>query len=252
MEGEERISLPTDLTPDAANALLETGYSLTPDGATIVTAWLDTSDLTNPRERLVAIDRASGARRTLTPEGNFWYLDPACSPDGRWVVGVRGTSSEPDEPMDQTVWLVDLASGEGRELTPDFDLWPQHPVWTPDWAPFCSRPIGTEPWRCSGSTSTPQRSRSSRARTRYRTSARRRTGHTSTRSARATPSRRTWFVSTRTRPSRRRPSFDRSPSWTTRTFPAASNGSRPPRRTAPPFRLGWCCRELPMRRTQRH
>jgi dipeptidyl aminopeptidase/acylaminoacyl peptidase len=130
--GEERIVSPTDLTPDAANALLETGYALTPDGSTIVTAWLDSSVLTNPRERLVAIDRASGARRTLTPEGDFWYLDPACSPDGRWVVCVRGTSSEPDDPMNQTLWLVDLASGEGRELTPDLDLWPMHPVWSVD------------------------------------------------------------------------------------------------------------------------
>src|SRR4051812_38786953 len=107
VDGEERITLPSDGTPDAANALVEKGYSLTPDGKTIVTAWLDTTVLTNARERLVAIDRASGARGTLTPGGDFWSLDPACSPDGRWVVGVRGTSSEPDEPMDQTLWLVD-------------------------------------------------------------------------------------------------------------------------------------------------
>ncbi len=88
VEGEERIDAPTDLTVDAGNALVETGYSITPDGDTVVTSWLDTSEITHPRERLLAIDRATRERRFLTPEGDFSYAAPACSPDGHWVVAV--------------------------------------------------------------------------------------------------------------------------------------------------------------------
>ena len=57
---------------------------MTPDGKLAVTAWRDQSDLTDPRERLVAIDTTTGEKRflTLSPSG-FWYVQPACSPDGR-------------------------------------------------------------------------------------------------------------------------------------------------------------------------
>lgn len=131
-EAEQAAAKPVDLTPDAGNALVETGYDLTPDGATIVTSWVDFSNLTDPKERLVAIDRASGERRFLSPEGKFWFVEPACSPDGRWVVCVRGSSGDPEAIGDLTLWLVDLASGEGRDLTPDLDLWPHAPVWSHD------------------------------------------------------------------------------------------------------------------------
>jgi dipeptidyl aminopeptidase/acylaminoacyl peptidase len=131
-DGDERISDPVDITPDAGNALIETEYDITPDGSTIVTSWLDMSDLTDPLERLVAIDRRSGERRFLAELDRFWYVQPACSPDGRQVAVVRAASSDPDRVGDWTLWLVDLQSGDGRDLTPDLDLWPHHPVWAPD------------------------------------------------------------------------------------------------------------------------
>ena len=34
--------------------------------------------------------------------------------------------------MDSSLWLIDLATGAGRDLTPDLDLWPVAPRWTPD------------------------------------------------------------------------------------------------------------------------
>jgi len=130
--GEERIAEPVDLTPDAAHALLETGYDVTPDGSTIVTAWSVTTELTRLHERLVAIDATSRERRFLSPDDGHWYSEPACSPDGRWVVATRQAPGSPERVGDQTLWLVDLRSGEGRDLTPDVDLWPHAPAWTPD------------------------------------------------------------------------------------------------------------------------
>ncbi|MBA3852059.1 MAG: S9 family peptidase, partial [Chloroflexi bacterium] len=129
--GEERMADPVDLTPDAGQALLETRYDVTPDGATIVTGWSVTTDLTRLHERLVALDRAGGERRFLSPDDGHWYSEPACSPDGRWVVATRSEHGSPERIGDQTLWLVDLASGEGRDLTPDLDLWPHGPLWMP-------------------------------------------------------------------------------------------------------------------------
>ncbi|MDQ3492336.1 MAG: S9 family peptidase [Chloroflexota bacterium] len=130
--GEDRLSEPVDLTPDAGHALLETGYDVTPDGNTIVTAWSITTELTSPHERLVAVDRASRERRFLTPDDGHWYGDPACSPDGRWVVATRSGPGSPEAIGDQTLWLIDLETGEGRDLTPDLDLWPHGPAWAAD------------------------------------------------------------------------------------------------------------------------
>ncbi|HUG47165.1 MAG TPA: S9 family peptidase [Candidatus Limnocylindria bacterium] len=129
---DERITAPTDLTPDAGNVLVDTSYDVSPDGATIVTSWRDVSDLTDPRERLVAIDRASGERRFLTELERHWYVQPAISPDGRYVVAVRGHSGDPDTAHQQTLWLIDLQTGEGRDLAPELDLWPHDPVWAAD------------------------------------------------------------------------------------------------------------------------
>ena len=54
------------------------------------------------------------------------------SPDGRYLVATRVTFGTPDEASDTTLWLVNLATGEGRDLTPTLDLWPDSPVWSPD------------------------------------------------------------------------------------------------------------------------
>jgi dipeptidyl aminopeptidase/acylaminoacyl peptidase len=129
---------PRDLTPDAHHALPDMGFDLSPDGATIVTAWQRFDDLELIHTDLVAIDRVAGERRTLASDDGYW-LDPAISPDGRWAVAVRWARSTPESPGDQTLRLIDLAApadGDdgvvGRDLLPGFDLGPQHPVWTLD------------------------------------------------------------------------------------------------------------------------
>jgi dipeptidyl aminopeptidase/acylaminoacyl peptidase len=132
-EGEDRITEPVDLTPRAGIALTEQEFDVTPDGATVVAGWMRTDSIGRTDPAIVAIDRATGIHRDLTPD-DAWYRSPACSPDGRWVACVRSEKDVPERVGDETLWLIDLASGEGRDVTPDLDVWPQHPVWARDGA----------------------------------------------------------------------------------------------------------------------
>ncbi len=131
--GEERIGDAVDLTPTAGSALTEQEFDVTPDGGTVVTGLLTPDDIGRTDFEVVAIDRATGEQRRLAG-GEAWYLSPRCSPDGRSVVCVRHEIDVPERIGDETLWLVDLATGEGRDLTPELDAWPQHPTWSPDGA----------------------------------------------------------------------------------------------------------------------
>jgi dipeptidyl aminopeptidase/acylaminoacyl peptidase len=130
-EGEGRMAPGRPLTPAPGRALDEVDVAVTPDGATVVCGW-DTGEVTNPRTRLVAIDVASGDRRVLLddPESSVGHL--ACSPDGRLVACERVRHGDPGHAPDVALWLVDLETGEGRELAPDLELWPAGAVWAAD------------------------------------------------------------------------------------------------------------------------
>jgi len=119
------------LTPAAGRALDEVEVAVTPDGGTVVCGW-DTGEVTNPRTRLVAIDVASADRRVLLDDPESSVGRVACSPDGRLVVCERIRHGDPDHALGVGLWLVDLASGEGRELVAGLDLWPEQPVWAAD------------------------------------------------------------------------------------------------------------------------
>lgn len=132
-QGEERIGEPVDLTRDAGSSLVEQQFDITPDGGTVVTGVMTADEIGRTDFGLIAIDRASGERRALAPD-DAWYAEPAISPDGRTVACVRLEKDTPDRLGDTTLWLIDLATGEGRDATPDLDAWPQRPVWSPDGA----------------------------------------------------------------------------------------------------------------------
>jgi len=144
----QRLAEHRDVTPAPGWALEDVGVAVTPDGRTVVTTWrADVDDLLEQRTSLVAIDVASGERRTLADDPEHEYWEPACSPDGRWVGCVRGHRGDYHEPNDQTLWLIDLATGDGRDLTPELDLWPHSPVWSPagDAVFFCADEAGHAP-----------------------------------------------------------------------------------------------------------
>ncbi len=89
------------------------------------------TDIRNPVSDLVAIDVASGKRRRLT-SGDASYDQPAFAPDGRSIACVRATLGDPATAGEQRLWLVDAATGEGRDLAPGADVWAEHPTWAPD------------------------------------------------------------------------------------------------------------------------
>ena len=130
-DSDETVRAPRDLTPDAGRALDETAFDVLPDGSGVVTGWVRWPDLVHPTQDLVLLDAGGGPRRELTSDG-AWYREPRVSPDGRWVVAVRDERPDPDNGPDSTLWLIDLAAGTGRDLTPDLDLWPDHPQWSAD------------------------------------------------------------------------------------------------------------------------
>jgi dipeptidyl aminopeptidase/acylaminoacyl peptidase len=128
--GEGRLE-PGGLTSSPGGGLEEVDFAVTPDGGTVVTGWQAWEDVGNPRTKLVAIDVASGERRVLVddPAGSFGAV--ACSPDGRGAVCEHSGHGSPEQAPAVSLWLVDLASGETRDLLPGFDLWPAHPVFAP-------------------------------------------------------------------------------------------------------------------------
>jgi dipeptidyl aminopeptidase/acylaminoacyl peptidase len=120
-----------DVTPDAGGALREQHAALSPDGATLVTGWdrrLPRADL---RTGLVAIDVATGERRTLVADEGYDATGPTISPDGRWVAFRRETVAAPDRAPRVDLALVPLVGGEVRSLTAGWDRWPEQAVWLP-------------------------------------------------------------------------------------------------------------------------
>jgi len=122
---------PEDLTPEAGIGVHEAQLDLTPDGATLVTTWWRSSRGTSHDVDLVAVD-AGGCRRLAGGEHD--YAQPAVSPDGRWIAAVQGRRGVRELAPDRTLWLLELGSGEGRDLTPGLDLRPDGPAWSRDGA----------------------------------------------------------------------------------------------------------------------
>jgi dipeptidyl aminopeptidase/acylaminoacyl peptidase len=128
---DEPVPTPRDLLPEPADGLEEMGFDVTADGATVVAAVRDLHALRRPSAELVALDVATGTRRTLVGDG-AWYDAPVCSPDGTRVACVREELGDPDHAERAMLWLLDLASGEGRDPLPGLDLWPHGIAWAPD------------------------------------------------------------------------------------------------------------------------
>jgi dipeptidyl aminopeptidase/acylaminoacyl peptidase len=123
-----------DLTPDPGRALDQQEFTLTPDGATVVTGWWHFEPAGDNHADLVAIDVATGKSKTLLSAEATAFGDPAVSPDGRYVVCVRETFPTSDDPGDYTLLLVDLSEDapHGKDLLPGWDRRPGGPTWAAD------------------------------------------------------------------------------------------------------------------------
>jgi dipeptidyl aminopeptidase/acylaminoacyl peptidase len=122
----------TDLTPTPQRALDEAGFAVTPDGSTVVTSWFVLREPGLPIAQLVAIDTKTGDQRVLADDPAASFGEPAVSPDGRWAVCVREQNTTYEDPPLVSLWLVDVQSGDGRELVSDPDVWPGAPAFSAD------------------------------------------------------------------------------------------------------------------------
>ena len=122
-----------DLTPEPGRSLHNAQLAVSPDGATAVVTWSVAEPRASRRTALVAVDTATGERRTLHDDGANECSDPAVSRDGATVAFVLEQRSTPDEPIDVQLMVVPLdGSAPARPVAPGWDRWPGEPVWTPD------------------------------------------------------------------------------------------------------------------------
>jgi dipeptidyl aminopeptidase/acylaminoacyl peptidase len=121
-----------DLTPEPSRALDEQHFGLAPDGSFVVTGWAEADEPGLPRPHLEVIDLGTGEHRVLADEPDVGFGDPAVAPDGRSVACIRTVDGDYDDPPQRGLWFIDVATGQGRELAADADLWPTRPVFSAD------------------------------------------------------------------------------------------------------------------------
>ena len=107
---------------------------LSPDGTTLVTTWTVAEAGAAQRATLVAVDTATGERRTLVDDPDADVYGPAVSADGRWVAYVSETITTPEQAPVLRLGLVPLDGGEAAPeiLADDWDRWPTSVAWLPD------------------------------------------------------------------------------------------------------------------------
>jgi dipeptidyl aminopeptidase/acylaminoacyl peptidase len=130
--GGDTDSPPVDLTPEVGLELVETSADLSPDGHTLVTSWWVGDGRGGYREQLMTVDTAGGQYRVLVGDDGVDYSAPAVAPDGESVACLRNQHGAYESPEDVTLWLVPSDGGQGRDLTPDLDLWPVEVIWGND------------------------------------------------------------------------------------------------------------------------
>ncbi|GAA3607950.1 S9 family peptidase [Kineosporia mesophila] len=125
---------PKDLTGHTGPALrLGPDHAITPDGSTVIATWQTVGAGGVLRPILVAIDVATGERRTLLDEPGLEFSGPVISADGSKIAVVAERTSTPEEPSDLRLVVLHRATGETHEAAPGWDRWPAGPaVWTPD------------------------------------------------------------------------------------------------------------------------
>ncbi|MEV4368634.1 prolyl oligopeptidase family serine peptidase [Nonomuraea sp. NPDC049637] len=129
--GADRLEDVRELTPDAGEALRDAAFELTPDGSTVIVTWRRFLSGGDSRTDLVAIDVATGRRRTLlTDEAHDFGGPIAVSPDGTRVACARERITSTDVSVRVELWIADLATGEGRAYASD--LFPTDLAWAPD------------------------------------------------------------------------------------------------------------------------
>lgn len=134
--GADRAVL-RDLTGHVGGALPDdASWTITADGATAVTAWNVPEARGDRRVALVAVDVATGERRTLLDDPAHDHASPVAAPTGSRVAALRWTRATPSRSMDVDVVVVDTATGAATAgptvLAAAWDRWPASLAWAPD------------------------------------------------------------------------------------------------------------------------
>jgi dipeptidyl aminopeptidase/acylaminoacyl peptidase len=124
-----------DLTPQATPPDRSgDDLALSPDGRLLARSEEVPDGPAGRRTRLVLTDTATAETRVLVDDPLAEIYAARFSPDGARLVCVREAMSTYAEPPDYTLLLVDVSSGEFRDLTPGFDRWPSAPQFAADGA----------------------------------------------------------------------------------------------------------------------
>ena len=111
------------------SVLQDASFDVAPDGSTLVFQRRRSDEPTDLDVDLVAVDLTTMDERRLT--AGLEYDGVAFSHDSSRVACTRAV--RPDgEPFDVTLWVIDITTGAGTDLTPGLDLFPDDPQWTPD------------------------------------------------------------------------------------------------------------------------
>ena len=122
-----------DLTPDAGPPSgAGDAWALSPDGTLLARSEQVPDGPAGRRLRLLLTSTADGTSRVLVDDPMADVQEAAFSPDGGSLVCVREALSTYTEPPDFALLLVDVASGEARELAEGFDRWPTAPRFAAD------------------------------------------------------------------------------------------------------------------------
>jgi len=128
--GDRTLEDLRDLTGDVGRSAKDAVLSR--DGRTLVVVWAVPGPRGETTRQLELIDVATGERRTLAASEEHEFGRPVLSDDGATVACSRTTRSSSKTAPDTGLWLIDVATGEGRTLADEWDRWPEPLAFSPD------------------------------------------------------------------------------------------------------------------------
>ncbi|MBB1483554.1 S9 family peptidase [Tessaracoccus sp. MC1865] len=129
-DGDRSLEGLRDLTGDVGRSVREAVLSR--DGAALAVVWGVPRRAGETMSQLELIDVARGQRRTLAADDEHEYGSPVFTDDGAHVACVRTARSTAERAPRPTLWLIDVASGEGHEVAGGWDRWATPVAFSPD------------------------------------------------------------------------------------------------------------------------
>lgn len=131
-EDDRTIEIARDLTGDVGRAVQNAVLSR--DGSLLALTWVVAGERGENRHQLELITVADGTRRTLAADEGYEFSSPVFSDDAQHIACVRSMLPTAQKAPKSGLYLIDVATGEGRALAEDWDRWPDPVVFSPDGA----------------------------------------------------------------------------------------------------------------------